>query len=90
MSLAIDTYGYPNTVRIVLSDCADFTSVADAINESAIDKCLTKPLRDEQLLRHVREAFKCYELKYENARLLREIERANSELFEIKSNKEAS
>lgn len=74
---------YPDTVRIVLSGYTELRSVIDAINEGAVYKFLTKPWEDEQLREHVREAFQRYELKQENVRLSREIERANSELSEI-------
>ena len=73
---------YPDTVRIVLSGYTELRSVTDAINEGAVYKFLTKPWEDEQLREHVREAFQRYELKQENVRLSREIERANSELSE--------
>lgn len=74
---------YPDTVRIVLSGYTELKSVTDAINEGAIYKFLTKPWDDEQLRDHVREAFQRYELKQENARLGRELERANAELSEV-------
>jgi FixJ family two-component response regulator len=74
---------YPDTIRIVLSGYTELKSVTDAINEGAIYKFLTKPWDDEQLRAHVREAFQRYELKLENARLGRELERANSELSEV-------
>lgn len=74
---------YPDTVRIVLSGYTELKSVTDAINEGAIYKFLTKPWDDEQLRDHVREAFQRYELKQENVRLGRELERANAELSEV-------
>ena len=49
---------YPNTVRIVLSGYTDLTTVTDAINRGAIYKFLTKPWEDEDLRKHIREAFR--------------------------------
>ena len=74
---------YPDTIRIVLSGYTELKSVTDAINEGAIYKFLTKPWDDEQLREQVREAFQRHELKQENVRLARELERANGELSEI-------
>lgn len=74
---------YPDTIRIVLSGYTELKSVTDAINEGAIYKFLTKPWDDEQLREQVHEAFQRHELKQENARLARELERANGELSEI-------
>ena len=74
---------YPDTVRIVLSGYTDLKSVTDAINDGAVYKFLTKPWEDEQLREQVHEAFHRFELKQENIRLSREIERANSELSNV-------
>lgn len=71
---------FPDTVRLVLSGYTELTSVTDAINEGAIYKFLTKPWDDDQLRAHVREAFDRYGLKFENARLARELSVANREL----------
>ena len=49
---------YPDTVRIALSGYADLDLVTEAINRGAIYKFLTKPIKEEQLLRTVREAFR--------------------------------
>jgi len=74
---------YPDTIRIVLSGYTDLKTITDAINEGAIYKFLTKPWEDEQLRENVHEAFQRYDLKLENVRLGREVERANDELFSI-------
>lgn len=79
---------YPDTVRIVLSGYTDLQSVTDAINEGAIFKFLTKPWDDEQIRKHVKDAFVYHELKNENKRLTEELKGANEQLekaFEKKS-----
>jgi len=75
---------YPDTVRIVLSGYTELKSITAAISEGAIYQFLSKPWKDEQLRRQVREAFRHYELKQENVRLTEEIEHANEALSEIK------
>lgn len=52
---------HPDTVRIVLSGYTELQSVIAAINEGALYKFLTKPWDDDQLRRHVREAFEYYD-----------------------------
>jgi diguanylate cyclase (GGDEF)-like protein/PAS domain S-box-containing protein len=69
---------HPDTVCIVLSDYTESKSLTD--NTIRLP---TKPWEDEPFLEKVREAFQYYELKQENIRLSREIERANSDLSEI-------
>ena len=74
---------YPDTVRIVLSGYTELNSVADAINRGAVYKFLTKPWEDDLLRANVEEAFQRYEIKLENARLSRELQKANEELLHI-------
>lgn len=52
---------YPNTIRLMLSACADFTSVSRAINRGAVFKYLTKPWNKEELRSIVAEAFLAHE-----------------------------
>jgi len=70
----------PDTVRIVLSGYTDLNTVTDAINEGAVYKFLTKPWEDDLLRANVEEAFRYYELGWENERLARELKSANEEL----------
>ncbi len=60
---------FPEIIRIVLSGYADFSAVADAINQGAIYKFLTKPWDDALLRRDVTEAFRRYELSWRNRQL---------------------
>lgn len=70
----------PETVRLMLSGYTDLKSVTDAINEGAIYRFLTKPWDDDQLKANVREAFRYYELGFENDRLRRELMDAHARL----------
>jgi len=71
---------YPETVRLVLSGYADMQSIANAINQGAIYKFLSKPWDDKILKDTILDAFKRKELSDDNARLTREIELMNNEL----------
>lgn len=66
---------YPDTVRIVLSGYTELTSITDAINRGAIYKFLTKPWEDDLLRANIEEAFQRHEMKQENDRLSRELEK---------------
>jgi EAL domain-containing protein (putative c-di-GMP-specific phosphodiesterase class I)/FixJ family two-component response regulator len=65
---------HPDTIRIVLSGYTELQSIADAINEGAIFRFLTKPWNDEQLIRHIEQAFEQYEVVAENRRLQAELQ----------------
>jgi len=71
---------YPKTLRIVLSGYTELDSVTSIINEGAVCKFLTKPWDDDLLRNNIREAFQCYEMERENARLLSELQSANDKL----------
>jgi diguanylate cyclase (GGDEF)-like protein len=74
---------YPETVRIVLSGYTELQSIADAINEGAIYKFLTKPWDDGQLRGHIEEAFRRKEMADENRRLQQQVHTANEELADV-------
>ncbi len=52
---------YPDTIRLVLSGYTDLTTVTDAINRGSIYRFLTKPWNDEELRKHIRQAFRTHE-----------------------------
>lgn len=79
---------HPETVRIVLSGYADLQFIADAINEGAIYKFLTKPWDDDQLRQQIREAFRSKEIADENRRLTRALQVANAELQSLVAERE--
>jgi diguanylate cyclase (GGDEF)-like protein/PAS domain S-box-containing protein len=55
---------YPEVMRIVLSGYTDLKLVADAFNQGAIYKYITKPWDDREVLGAVREAFLEQETRY--------------------------
>jgi CheY-like chemotaxis protein len=68
---------WPESIRMVLSGYTELQSIADAINEGAIYKFLTKPWEDEQLREQVEGAFHQKGAADERGRLLRELAAAN-------------
>jgi diguanylate cyclase (GGDEF)-like protein/PAS domain S-box-containing protein len=52
---------HPDTVRIMLTGCADMQTVTDALNESEVFKILFKPWSNEELRGEIRNAFHQYE-----------------------------
>jgi ActR/RegA family two-component response regulator len=52
---------YPDTIRHVLSGYTDLNTVTDAINRGAIYRFLTKPWNDDELRKHIHQAFRTYE-----------------------------
>jgi EAL domain-containing protein (putative c-di-GMP-specific phosphodiesterase class I)/CheY-like chemotaxis protein len=52
---------YPETVSMILSGYADFTSIQDVINSGTAFRFLSKPWNNDELLKHVEQAFCEYE-----------------------------
>jgi len=52
---------YPDTIRLVLSGYTDLNTVTDAINRGAIYRFLTKPWNDDELRKHIHQAFRTHE-----------------------------
>jgi two-component system probable response regulator PhcQ len=59
----------PDCGRIVLSGYADLNALMAAINEAAIDRFISKPWTDFELLSAVRQVLRIRELTVENQRL---------------------
>lgn len=64
---------YPKTARILLSHFVDLQSGTDALNDGTVHKCLVKPCDDEQLSRHIADAFEHKEMADEIHRLNLEV-----------------
>lgn len=71
---------YPEPIRILLTGFSDIQAVIDAINKGQVYRYLTKPWNEDEIRQII---FSCYEvlsLRRENSRLLKDLERANSQL----------
>lgn len=63
----------PDCGRIILSGYADLNALMAAINEAAIDRFISKPWTDFELLDAVRQVLRIRELVVENQRLADEV-----------------
>jgi response regulator RpfG family c-di-GMP phosphodiesterase len=61
--------GWPGTTRLLLTGYADVTSTIAAINKGKIQRYITKPWNDDEILMIVREAFDRRNLEQEKNRL---------------------
>lgn len=52
---------YPNIIRMLISDYDDVAEVAEAINNGAVYKFLTKPCQEQSLITHVNSAFELHD-----------------------------
>ncbi|MDP2677741.1 MAG: EAL domain-containing protein [Rhodoferax sp.] len=57
---------YPDTIRILFTGYAEFTSLVEAVNQGALHKVLTKPWKDGELIENIREAFRCHEVLHKH------------------------
>ncbi len=51
---------YPDAVRIVLSGYSEIDSITSAVNEGDVYRYLLKPWNDEELKKHISDAFSTY------------------------------
>ncbi|CAI8957688.1 HD domain-containing phosphohydrolase [Pseudomonas sp. IT-P294] len=71
---------YPDTLRILLTGYADLTTIVKAINEGQIDRYISKPWHDEELLLTLRQSLAYQHSERERLRLERETWHRNEEL----------
>jgi response regulator RpfG family c-di-GMP phosphodiesterase len=74
---------YPEAVRYLLTGYSDMEAVIHAVNKGEINRYLTKPWNDEDLLLQVRQSLEHFELSSENQRLTALTIKQNKELSEL-------
>ena len=79
----------PDAIRFLLTGYSDLDAVVASINRGEIQRYLTKPWNDQDLLLQVRQAIEQVELRRENHRLLDLTRQQNTELqaFNLKLEK---
>ncbi|MGL6245347.1 HD domain-containing phosphohydrolase [Pseudomonas sp.] len=71
---------HPDTLRILLTGYADLTMIVKAINEGQIDRYISKPWHDEELLLTLRQSLAYQHSERERLRLVQETWDRNEEL----------
>jgi signal transduction histidine kinase len=60
---------YPDTIRILLTAWADLDTVMEALNDAEVYRCLTKPCRDFEMKKVIRDALEIRDLQNAQKRL---------------------
>ncbi|MGE8187288.1 HD domain-containing phosphohydrolase [Pseudomonas sp. NPDC086278] len=71
---------HPETLRILLTGYADLTMIVNAINEGQIDRYISKPWNDEELLLTLRQSLAYQHSERERLRLVQETSDRNQQL----------
>ncbi|MFB9885145.1 HD domain-containing phosphohydrolase [Balneatrix alpica] len=79
---------YPETTRVLLTGYADMESTISAVNHGQIHRYVQKPWNNEELLLALDDIIERQRLRFENAFLLKEVERQNEELKELNASLE--
>ncbi len=78
----------PDAIRYLLTGYCDLDAVVQAVNKGQIQRYLTKPWNDDDLLLQVRQSLEHYELLFENKRLTALTAVQNEKLNELNKNLE--
>ena len=79
---------FPHAIRFLLTGYSDMDAIVDAVNRGEINRYLTKPWNDDDLVLQVRQALEQFELVAENRRLTELTKKQNKELSELNKNLE--
>jgi response regulator RpfG family c-di-GMP phosphodiesterase len=71
---------YPDTVRVMLSGCADAGVIVDSINKGEIYRFLGKPWTDLELKIAIRQCLEHHDILVQNRSMTMQIRRQNEEL----------
>jgi len=78
----------PEAIRYLLTGYSDAEAVGQAVNKGEIQRYLTKPWNDDDLVLQVRHSLELYELRSENNRLTELTIAQNAKLSELNKNME--
>jgi response regulator RpfG family c-di-GMP phosphodiesterase len=78
----------PQAIRYLLTGYSDMDAVIQAVNKGEIQRYLTKPWNDDDLVLQVRQSLEHYELQFENKRLTELTVVQNAKLNELNKNLE--
>ena len=78
----------PEAIRYLLTGYSDMEAVIQAVNKGEIQRYLTKPWNDDDLVLQVRQSLEHYELQFENKRLTELTVVQNAKLNELNKNLE--
>lgn len=77
---------YPKTMRLLLTGYADINSTIAAINQGEIQRYISKPWDDHEVLLAVKEALERNRLERENEALLQRVAEQNAQLQTVNAN----
>nr|ABD75796.1 putative A-signal production regulator [uncultured bacterium] len=70
----------PDSIRIIITGFTDVQALIDAINTGRVYRYITKPWDEQELYVTLKRAIESYELKQNNERLLKDLQRKHEEL----------
>lgn len=78
---------FPDTMRFILTAYSDYGTVVDSINKGEIYGFFNKPFDPEVVRIALNKAIEVYNLRISNRRMIKELEKANSQLLNIDKSK---
>ncbi len=70
----------PEPIRILLTGYSDIQAVIDAINKGQVYRYMTKLWNEEEIKQVINSCYELLSLRRENAQLIKDLERANTQL----------
>lgn len=71
---------FPDPIRIILTGYSDVDIIIRAINECGIDRYMTKPWKEAEMQKVIKNALEIYRLRKDNQRLITDLAAANKKL----------
>jgi sigma-B regulation protein RsbU (phosphoserine phosphatase) len=71
---------YPHCIRMILTGFSDIEAIIQAINTGRVYRYITKPWNKEELKMNIDKAIEIYQLRYQNLKLIRDLQEVNQTL----------
>ena len=73
----------PDVRRFLLTAFTDFETVVEAVNKGHIHGYISKPLQADEVRLAIHNSLEVYYLKKKNQQILKELEKANTQLLNL-------
>lgn len=71
---------HPEPVRMLLTGYSDLEAVIEAINKTHIYRYITKPWKEEDVIKAIEDAFNAYQKNKERKEMIADLKRTNEQL----------
>ncbi|MCP4023777.1 MAG: response regulator [Desulfobacteraceae bacterium] len=73
----------PDTIRFLMTAYSEMETILNSVNQGAVQRYISKPCDQKELIPFIKNALKCYEVHHENEKLSHLSQKQNKKLYDL-------